>query len=155
PALEDRHRLHPSAVRLTTVGVIRDRRRARGNRRPTASQVGLPQPSAPSEGTSPVSQRIEAMAKNADDWAIIVGIKSYPGISDLDGPRNDALAFLDWSIDENGGGIPREHVELILSPDPLPPGIGADDAQPTESQVKHEFDRIETIAQQNLANHAP
>ncbi len=45
------------------------------------------------------------MAK--DDWAIVVGIRFYPELDNLDGPENDAKAFRNWLVSPTGGAVPR------------------------------------------------
>jgi hypothetical protein len=53
------------------------------------------------------------MAHN--DHALIVGISYYPGISDLEGPEEDALRFKEWLLQPDGGAVPAEHIEWIVS----------------------------------------
>ena len=38
-----------------------------------------------------------------DDYAIAVGITSYPDISNLQGPENDAQHFYEWLVAADGG----------------------------------------------------
>ncbi|HJQ70348.1 MAG TPA: caspase family protein [Blastocatellia bacterium] len=85
------------------------------------------------------------MAKN--DWAVVVGINAYPGLSNLDGPRNDAEDFYNWLISETGGSVPKDHITLILSPDP-PPSTPTD-AVPTTQQIEAAFDHLDDVATQD------
>ena len=39
------------------------------------------------------------------DFAIIVGVSRYPGLSDLQGSENDACRFFEWVTDPSGGGV--------------------------------------------------
>ena len=49
----------------------------------------------------------------ADDWAVVVGVRSYPDLGHLDGPENDAQAFYQW-VTAPGGG--RRTLCLTASP---------------------------------------
>jgi len=44
-------------------------------------------------------------------FAVVVGIKSYPGISDLQSALGDAEAFCQWL--QTDGGVPPENIKLI------------------------------------------
>ena len=61
----------------------------------------------------------------ADDWAIVIGITSYPNLGPntkpLQGAHLDAQAFRDWLVEPEGGGVPPDNVRLIL----WPPGSDA------------------------------
>lgn len=72
------------------------------------------------------------------DHAIVVGIKTYPGLQNLDGPCNDALAFRDWLLDPDGGNLDPGNVRVRLTSDyPAPNGVG--DAHPTASDLADLF----------------
>ncbi len=61
---------------------------------------------------------------DVSDHAIVVGIQSYPGISPLKGPCNDAQEFFDWVTSPEGGGVDPADASLCLStdfPDPAAP----------------------------------
>ena len=75
----------------------------------------------------------------ADDRAIVVGVSRYPILGDLAGPENDANEFADWLRSPDGGAVPAENVELILSPEP-PPGSSPLKAEPTTSALEGAFD---------------
>ena len=52
-----------------------------------------------------------------NDYAIVVGINDYPHptLPNLEGPENDANAFYEWLHSADGGDVPSENIELILS----------------------------------------
>lgn len=85
------------------------------------------------------------MAK--DDWAVVVGIKTYPGLSHLDGPENDAKDFYAWLTSPDGGAVPEDHVNLILSPEPAAESPTA--ALPTTQQIEEAFDHLDDVADEN------
>ena len=60
-----------------------------------------------------------------DDWALIVGINSYPlasGIPPLGGAVRDSMKFLEWVKDPKGGDIPEAdgHICHLTSPEVTP-----------------------------------
>ena len=86
-----------------------------------------------------------------NDWAIVVGVRRYPGISDLDGSENDADDFRKWLVDPAGGNVPPEQVRLILSsqfPDPS----DASNATPTHAEVERAFEWLDDKAEENRQN---
>jgi len=85
------------------------------------------------------------MAK--DDWAIVVGIRMYPGLTNLDGPENDANAFYEWVTSPDGGDVPKDQVALILSK--TPPATTPKDAEPTTAMVQSAFDDLMDVAEMN------
>jgi hypothetical protein len=98
---------------------------------------------------------------NPEDWAIVVGINSYPGIINLQGPENDAQHFYDWLVSPIGGGIqmksPHEkglstdnHAILVKSSDFTPPSTKVSTAKPTQAEVEEAFDFLYDLAQDNL-----
>jgi hypothetical protein len=88
------------------------------------------------------------MAK--DDWAIIVGIKSYfdPALAGLEGPENDARDFYDWIVSAEGGAVPKDQAELIVS-SRFPSFTTAAAAMPTAEAIRAAFDHIRSIADEN------
>jgi hypothetical protein len=82
------------------------------------------------------------------DWAIVVGVWDYPDLGDLAGPEHDARAFANWVQAPEGGGVPADHVRLILSSDYAPAEL-ARAAQPTDAQVMAVFDELDDLAQSN------
>jgi hypothetical protein len=85
-----------------------------------------------------------------DHWAIIVGVWLYPGLENLHGPENDAVAFAEWLKRPDGGNVPPEQVKLILSSD-FQPFATADTAQPTRDRIEAAFDELDVVARQNQA----
>ncbi len=83
------------------------------------------------------------------DWAIVVGVQTYPGLTSLGGPKNDAEAFCEWLVDANGGGLAPNHVKLAVTP-PNKPFRTADDAEPTEVKVRKAAESIQNQALKNL-----
>jgi len=85
-----------------------------------------------------------------DDYAIIAGVNAYPGIFQLEGAENDALAFKKWVLAQ---GVPNDRVKTILSselnlpggiPKPAPGDLKAQaeailTAKPAEEQLLFEF----------------
>lgn len=69
-----------------------------------------------------------------NDHAIVVGIKSYPGISHLLGPCNDAQDFYDWVVSPDGGGVDPGNAALCLSTH-FPTPTGVSDAKPAFSEL--------------------
>ena len=73
----------------------------------------------------------------ADNYAIVVGLNHYPGITPLFGPENDATWFHKWLLDHSL----VQHSELIISShferreDPI-------DAQPDTMAVDRAFERL-------------
>jgi hypothetical protein len=62
------------------------------------------------------------MTKNIDDYAVVIGVSHYKGLSKLQGPEEDAQAIYNWLLSNNGGNLPDENCHLICSTeDPLMP----------------------------------
>lgn len=81
-----------------------------------------------------------------EDWAIVVGVSRYPGISNLDGSENDATDFCKWLVDPSGGDVPSDQVRLILSSDFPDP---ADASNPTHAEIESAFEWLDDIAEEN------
>lgn len=78
------------------------------------------------------------MAQN--DYAIVVGIDTYPGLSPLGGPCKDAQAFYDWLVDDKYGNVPSDHVDILLTSDFHPPDpTSIHDVHPLEGEVNSLF----------------
>jgi hypothetical protein len=86
------------------------------------------------------------MAKN--DWAVVVGVRLYPGLTNLDGPENDANAFHNWLVSSAGGDVPAEQIALILSSQFPPAGL-ATHAEPTNLRVQQAFEDLQDVAEAN------
>ena len=83
-----------------------------------------------------------------DDWAVVLGISHYPGLTPLAGPENDALAMADWLAAEGGGDVPQPNIKVILSSD----FADTDDpieAQPALEQFRKAIDHIHGIGDAN------
>lgn len=92
----------------------------------------------PSEGDPSPPDPQESASR---DWAVVVGIDRYPALGGLEGPENDARAFRDWLVAPSGGGVPADHVRLILSSDfPAPEGVSS--ARPTTEILRAAFDAL-------------
>jgi hypothetical protein len=52
-----------------------------------------------------------------EDHAIVVGIKRYPFLEDLEGPENDAKAMIEWLKDPSGGNVPENQIHPVTSSD--------------------------------------
>jgi len=98
---------------------------------------------------------------NPEDWAIVVGVKLYPGITNLEGPENDAQNFYEWLISPTGGGIPvtnppgktlapGNQAILIKSSDFAASFDDASAAKPTQAEVSQAFDYLRSLAVTNL-----
>lgn len=81
----------------------------------------------------------------SDDRAVVVGINRYPALGDLEGPENDAHAFVEWLRSPQGGDVPEENVALILSSDYDAPN-DAKRAEPTVVAVDRAFDELVELA---------
>ena len=84
------------------------------------------------------------------DYAVVVGIAKYPGLTDLTGPDTDAQAVHDWLVDPAGGRLDEQNVELIRSAqfDPVDPR----DPKPASGAVKAALVRIAAKTQQAPGN---
>lgn len=85
-----------------------------------------------------------------DDWALVVGVSKYPGLTNLEGPENDATAFYEWVVSAKGGNVPKEHTALVLSSN-YPPAATPRQAQPCLSVIENAFDDLQDIADKNAA----
>lgn len=66
------------------------------------------------------------MAKNVNDYALIIGIKDYPLYPDgsLANPINDAKDFAAWLCKTDGGNLPKSNCKVITSDaEKLSPGF--------------------------------
>ena len=69
-------------------------------------------------------------------WAIVVGIDEY-GDADmrLSASVSDALKFRDWVVAADGGGVPKEHLQLLLSRRPDDPETGPPVPEATKDNI--------------------
>lgn len=86
------------------------------------------------------------MAK--DDWAVVVGVRLYPDLGDLDGPENDARLFYDWLVAPEGGAVPKEQIALILSSNFIAAATPSR-AEPTTLRVQQAFEDLQDVADAN------
>lgn len=64
---------------------------------------------------------------NVEDWALVVGITSYPdfpGLNPLKGAEADAMDFYSWVTAEDGGDIPDKQAKLLVTSQFIPHGNG-------------------------------
>ena len=80
-----------------------------------------------------------------NDYAVIIGIERYPGLNDLQGPCNDAVAFKNWLLREDGGNLLAENVKTLMTTD-YPPPISINDAHPVRSDLEQLFRPLVTKA---------
>jgi uncharacterized caspase-like protein len=84
----------------------------------------------------------------ATDRAIVIGVKDYPALGNLEGPENDAKDFEAWLLDPGGGDVPQVNIKRILSSDfavtanPL-------DAEPTTVRLERAFDELFNLGDTN------
>lgn len=96
-----------------------------------------------------------------DDWALVVGITAYPGLSELSGPERDALEFFKWvtSSKPEGGGVnpdpdPQDpyagRAKLIISSKckPPPPYSVFFKAEPTIARIGQVFEEMYYLSEQ-------
>ena len=78
------------------------------------------------------------------DYAIVIGVTRYPrlsrdgGTADLQGSIYDAEKVRDWLVSDEGGGVPKDHVEYVIRGAGTAPGA----ADPTRDTVVDAFIRI-------------
>jgi caspase domain-containing protein len=84
----------------------------------------------------------------ADDWAVVVGVRLYPDLGNLDGPENDALAVHEWITSPHGGNVPVDQVALILS-SKYPAAPTPNRAEPTTQTIDEAFEDLQALADQN------
>jgi hypothetical protein len=95
-----------------------------------------------------------------EDYAVILGVQKYPGLTDLNGPENDARAFHEWVVDPAGGKVPGNgrgrvakpgwsgNVRMILSSDYFP-FDSLDEARPILNDIQHAFINLYDLAEAN------
>lgn len=70
---------------------------------------------------------------NGQDYAIVIGINTYPQLRVLRAAVTDAARFAEWLQLPNGGGLPSANVELIVSAETLP--TEPFDAKPIQENI--------------------
>ena len=54
---------------------------------------------------------------SVENWALVIGIDKYwSEQATLQGAVRDALRMREWLLDGAGGGVPAEHLVLVLGP---------------------------------------
>lgn len=56
---------------------------------------------------------------NNEHFAIVVGINGYSALTPLKAAHTDAVRFKEWLTSTDGGGLPDENVQIILSPETM------------------------------------
>ena len=79
------------------------------------------------------------------DHAIVVGIRTYPGLQSLAGLAMMRLEFRNWLEDPNGGNFNPGNIAQRLSTD-FPPPTGVADAHPTLDDLETLFRPLVTQA---------
>lgn len=98
----------------------------------------------PPAKASPPLSATDTVAEHADHFALVVGIDDYPSFRSLNGARQDARDFHTWLIDDaDGGGIPEQNVELVLS--------ASDPVRPIHEDVDDALERILIAAKRGPA----
>ncbi len=78
---------------------------------------------------------------NNDHYAILVTISKYPGLSNLNGPEADGVAFTQWLTSPEGGDIPLTNITQIRTAN-FQPFNNVYDAKPTEIEFKKALDNL-------------
>jgi hypothetical protein len=78
------------------------------------------------------------MAREPNDYALVIGIQHYPEYRPLQGPIGDARRFGAWLRHPKGGGLPKANYELIVSA----PGAPGAPPAPVKGQVDAALRRI-------------
>lgn len=82
------------------------------------------------------------------DYALVVGIDQYPGLTPLAGAEHDAQQFYDWVRRADSGNVDQAHAQLVLSsnfPQPQDPSS----AEPTRETIERFFIKIDQAADAN------
>lgn len=94
-----------------------------------------------------------------NDFAVIVGLQTYPGLDDpakgrppLSGPENDAKDFKEWVASAEGGDVPEQNISLILSSLFEPVEIeNLLQAKPAESEIAGPFEKLRRMSLKNVS----
>lgn len=84
------------------------------------------------------------------DWGIVVGVQLYPDLEKLDGCDNDARDFQEWLVSPTGGNITKSEQVFLITTSMYPAFASADEAMPTEKQVRLAAQRIQRTAEENF-----
>ncbi len=80
------------------------------------------------------------MAVNDQDYAIVVGINTYPWLRILRAALTDAMRFAEWLSHPEGGGLPERNVKTIIGPHALP--ANPFDVRPIRDEIDDHLIRI-------------
>lgn len=86
------------------------------------------------------------------DWGIVVGVQRYPDLDPLNGCDNDARDFHAWLLAPTGGNITKPEQVFLITTSMYPPFSNAEEAMPTERQVRLAAQRIQRVAHENFLN---
>lgn len=91
-----------------------------------------------------------------EDHAIIIGIQNYPGLNKpgqaaLSGVESDALEFETWVRSPEGGDVPPDNIDTILSSNFSPPAANAYNCKPAFAEVKRVFDVLRRRSLEKIA----
>ena len=78
-------------------------------------------------------REVTEVANNINDYAIVIGIDEYAKLRRLSSAVRDATKFAEWLTSPEGGGLPPDNVQLILSPLESPSGPFA--ARPIQQDI--------------------
>jgi hypothetical protein len=85
-------------------------------------------------------------------FAVVVGIDNYLGIRDLKFATQDAQAFAEWLKDKDGGAVPNENIEIIVTDTAYMSSIkNVFDAQPTASDVHKAIKKLRDIVNKSIS----
>ena len=80
------------------------------------------------------------MAKNPTHYAIVIGIDKYSQLRVLSGSTGDAALFAIWLKADDGGGVPEENIEMVVSGGSFPQN--PIDARPAVFQIDDALTKI-------------
>jgi len=83
------------------------------------------------------------------DFALVVGIDSYPGLRPLKGAEADARDFYDWVTDPAGGNVDAQNAKRIVTTDFAPLADSADGAKPVRDHIEDFFKMVNKAAARN------
>lgn len=80
------------------------------------------------------------MEQNKDDYAIVVGIDTYPKLDRLRSAHVDASKFAEWLAREDGGNLPHDNIHLVTGP-PTVPSTDAE-TRPEQKDIDEKFTKM-------------
>jgi hypothetical protein len=82
------------------------------------------------------------------DYALVVGINVYPGLTSLQGAENDARDFHAWVTSPTGGKVDPSNAVLLVSSN-FGAFADAENARPAAKEIEDFFTRIDNAANAN------